>query len=210
MSCSGLFSEPSLLGLLSNECVEVSPVSPWRVGSLPVGCGAVSPLEVLPPLMCFGVLYPHLSLRSILLAPRGSVRPAASFAVWVYGAYLRIGDIADKLFVAAESCGLNRETFRLDAWPEYLEERLHFKGAAGVEYLIRESKTFMTDSPLSVLVVEFSYPRRNAGVFTLENTATVRHDICSLLSVIEVAAAEYPAPKIEDYSRSPLPRAYWC
>jgi hypothetical protein len=120
-----------------------------------------------------------------------------------------MGDIADRLYVAAESCGLNRETFRFDAWPEYLEERLHFEGAAGVEYLIRESKTLMTDSPLSVLVVEFSYPRHNAGVFTLEEAATVRLDIRSLLSVIEDAATEYPAPKV-DYLRSSAPRAYWC
>lgn len=203
------FGGSSLFGLFSNEYVEVSPVPLWRVGSLPVGRGELSPLGVLPPLMGFGVLYPRLSLRSILLSSRGLARPAASFAVWVYGAYLRMGDIADRLYVAAESCGLNRETFRFDAWPEYLEERLHFEGAAGVEYLIRESKTLMTDSPLSVLVVEFSYPRHNAGVFTLEEAAAVRLDIRSLLSVIEDAATEYPAPKV-DYLRSSAPRVYWC
>ena len=176
---------------------------------MPVGCGAVSPLEVLPPLMCFGVLYPHLSLRSILLSPRGSARPAASFAVWVYGAYLRMGDIADRLYVAAESCGLKRGTFRFCGWPEYLEERLHFVGAAGVEYLIRESKTLMTDSPLSVLVVEFSYPRHHEGAFTLENATAVRRDVRALLSVIDDAAAEYPARKA-DCLKATLPRVYWC
>lgn len=204
LSCFG-----SSIGLLSNKAVEVSPVPLWRVGSLPVGQGELSPLEVLPPLMGLGALYPHLSLRSILLSSRGSVRPAASFAVWVYGAYLHMGDIADRLYVAAESCGLKRDTFRLDAWPEYLEERLHFVGAAGVEYLIRESKTLMTDSPLSVLVVEFSYPRHHEGAFTLENAATLRRDVRALLSVIEGAAAEYPARKA-DCLKATLPRVYWC